>query len=599
MKSNTASLLGCSLAVGARAATVPWASLNATLNGRLQTTKPLAIPCFSLYDGQPNELEDSAACAAVRESYSQNFLRTGEFESFYNIQSEMCVSDAEDQCVLDSSVSPAPMPPSGSSCNQGSVPSAYIEVESAADVVAALEFVREKDIPLSVKNSGHDYMVRNSGKGTLGLWVHKLQDMTYHDSFVPEGCTANKGMAMTVAAGVNIDDALEFADKNKATILGPYSPTVPLSTGWVMGGGHSILSPVYGLGADRVFEIRIVTPDGVERIANECQNTDLFWALRGGGGGTFGVVLSATHKVEPRMPIAFADVRLPSNCTSEDSLSWVAVLLEHSLEWGQTGWGGHVGGTFVTHVNPLPAFTTDGGVAAAAAFKKETDFALAMGGTSDIQIFPSFLAIWRKLYPTPQTMAASGKVTLMSTRLMPYENFATPENRDDIIAYMRRAQALGFDPKGFYTTVDTPFVYKGLVNGKNLSVAAESGETSMTQAWYGALWNFGTGGGFAWNSTYDERLDFVTSLTNVTKQTEQLAPGAGSYLNEANPFTPDWQESWWGDNYARLLEIKKKYDPDSLLKCWKCVGFDEEAEMMSSRFGCNGKLQMDVNKALL
>lgn len=67
----------------------------------------------------------------------------------------------------------------------------------------------------------------------------------------------------------------------------------------VQGGGHSALSPSLGLGVDRVLEFKIVTADGVLRTANQCQNTDLFFALRGGGGGTFGVVLESTFVVSP------------------------------------------------------------------------------------------------------------------------------------------------------------------------------------------------------------------------------------------------------------------------------------------------------------
>ena len=53
------------------------------------------------------------------------------------------------------------------------------------------------------------------------------------------------------------------------------------------------------MGVDRVHQFRVVTPDGVLRVANACQNTDLFWALRGGGGGTFGVVMEASIEVVP------------------------------------------------------------------------------------------------------------------------------------------------------------------------------------------------------------------------------------------------------------------------------------------------------------
>lgn len=64
-----------------------------------------------------------------------------------------------------------------------------------------------------------------------------------------------------------------------------------------------MLSPVFGLGVDRVLQFSLITPDGEFRIANACQNDDLFWALRGGGGGTFGVVLEVSYKAERRFPL--------------------------------------------------------------------------------------------------------------------------------------------------------------------------------------------------------------------------------------------------------------------------------------------------------
>ncbi len=64
-------------------------------------------------------------------------------------------------------------------------------------------------------------------------------------------------------------------------------------------GGHGPLSSSYGLAVDNVLEIRIVTPDGELCTVNPCLNPDLFWALRGGGGGTFGVVTSVTMKAYP------------------------------------------------------------------------------------------------------------------------------------------------------------------------------------------------------------------------------------------------------------------------------------------------------------
>lgn len=74
---------------------------------------------------------------------------------------------------------------------------------------------------------------------------------------------------------------------------------------------------------------------------------------------------------------------------------------------------------------------------------------------------------------------------------------------------------------------------------------------------------------------------------------EAFAPGSGAYGNEVNPFTQDWREAWWGENYSRLLEIKKKYDPLGLLKCRKRVEF-EYGDLNSERSRCMGKLQQDI-----
>lgn len=319
---------------------VPWSKLNTTVNGRLQKSVPLERPCFQMYNGHAQPV-DQEACEGVRANYTLNDLRIGTAAAYMQLQNQLCISNPADQCVLDSSEEPATMPPANSTCGQGVVPSYHIEVHGAEDVAAAFAFAKENDVELSVKNSGHDYMTRSAGKGTLTLWTHSLQGMEYHADFTPQGCSESVGAAMSVMAGVPVLDAYNFADEHDALILGPYAPSVPLSVGWVSGGGHSVFSPVYGLGADRVIEFKIVTPDGEERVANAEQNADLFWALRGGGGGTFGVVLSATHRVEPRAPVAYADIHLPENITTQDALDWVELLLEDSLAWGEAGWGGH------------------------------------------------------------------------------------------------------------------------------------------------------------------------------------------------------------------------------------------------------------------
>lgn len=80
-------------------------------------------------------------------------------------------------------------------------------------------------------------------------------------------------------------------------MVGGSCPTVGAAGGYLAGGGYSALTPKYGLGVDNAMQIKAVLPDGRFVTANRCQNSDIFFALRGGGGGTFGVVTETTSRI--------------------------------------------------------------------------------------------------------------------------------------------------------------------------------------------------------------------------------------------------------------------------------------------------------------
>ena len=89
-----------------------------------------------------------------------------------------------------------------------------------------------------------------------------------------------EGDAITAGAGGAIYELYKFAYANNRTVLGGGGKTVTLG-GFITGGGHSILSPHYGLAADNVLEMEVVTAQGEILKVNEDQNKDLFWAIRG------------------------------------------------------------------------------------------------------------------------------------------------------------------------------------------------------------------------------------------------------------------------------------------------------------------------------
>ncbi|GMG05996.1 unnamed protein product [Aspergillus oryzae] len=537
------------------------ASFNITLGGRLQSLKPFSFPCFSQYNGIPMG-PDEAACKVIQSNYSDPFLRANSVNGYMYNQAEICASEPANQCLLDNS-DPTNPPALDASCNQGNMPSFSLEVQGPKDVVEAFRFSSCSGIRLSIKNSGHDFLGRSSGQGTLSLWTRHLQSMHYNPAFVPIGCNVtSKYDTITVQAGVNFDEVYHFANAHNVTFIGGYSPTVGVSGGWTQTGGHSILSPVYGLGVDRVIQYKIVTPDGKYRIANECQNQELFWALRGGGGGTFGVVMESTHRVEPRVSIVSASIKFPPKANSSNVLPFLDILVNNAVKWAHEGWGGHISGNSLINVTPLLSLSE-----AKDSLSEAIAYAKSQGGTAVIEEFPSWYEFYQK-YVVPNAVTV-GNAHFAATRLIPKTVFETATGRADLMNFFSVLLSKG---GSVYIPVVGPLLYKDVK------------PNSATPAWRDAIWSVGADGFWAWNSTLQTREQKVAEMQDMTALLEEITPGSGAYSPEANPFTKDWQEAWWGsENYGKLLKIKEKYDPNGLLSCWKCVGW-KETDAQSSCF---------------
>lgn len=97
--------------------------------------------------------------------------------------------------------------------------------------------------------------------------------------------------------------------------------------GWATGGGHGLATGTYGMGADSILEASIVTLEGKVLKANACQNTDLFWAIRGGGGGTFGVITSLTVKAHEMPSVALSSVEVTAR-NSTSAKAWYRLVAQ-------------------------------------------------------------------------------------------------------------------------------------------------------------------------------------------------------------------------------------------------------------------------------
>ena len=137
---------------------------------------------------------------------------------------------------------------------------------------------------------------------------------------------------MKIGAGVQAFEAYEAADKLDSSIVGGECLTVGLAGGYTQGGGHSALSSKHGLAADQTLEFEVISGSGELIRASPLENPDLYWALSGGGGGTYGVVYSMTLKVHPNVLITGVKLGFTKSVGQAAEVNfWKAVEFYHSI----------------------------------------------------------------------------------------------------------------------------------------------------------------------------------------------------------------------------------------------------------------------------
>jgi FAD/FMN-containing dehydrogenase len=477
--------------------------------------------------------------------------------------------------------------------------SAYAVVaRNAQDIVAAVKFAREHRLRLVIKGTGHDYLGRSNAADSLLVWTHEMRKVTSVDSFVAEGCPASQPVpAVTVEAGARWLDAYrEVTVKQRRYVQGGGCTSVGAAGGFLQGGGFGSWSKQYGTAASNMLEARIVTADGRSLVANACQNQDLFWALRGGGGGTFGVVTQATLRTHP-LPTHLGFIR--GSITAKSDAAF-AELLEHFValyreRLNNEHWGEQI---HIDSDNALGLSMTFTGISAGeaeAAWQPLLDWVRARPQiytvTADFleappekmwddefigQHFPSAIVRDQREGQDNQFWWAGdgGQVATYwyayQSRWLPVALFDPPQ---------AKALATALFQASRHWQVGLHF-NKGLA-GASADAVQRGRETSTNPAVYNAaalVIIAASGDGYPGVAGHEpdraEAEDQRAQVTAAMQIIRTATPGAGAYMNEADYFEPDWQRSFWGENYPKLLQIKRKYDPESLFTCHHCVGSD-------------------------
>lgn len=378
------------------------------------------------------------------------------------------------------------------------------------------------------------------------------------------------------------------AHKIGRTVVGGEDATVGLG-GLIQNGGHGLLSSSHGLASDNVYQATVVTPNGKILVANDVQNRDLFWAIRGAGGGQFGVVTEyvlRTHPVPENVVTGSLTFHPRSKYTASKNASWsafaeLASSLPELMDEGITGTVMALTGE--NAVNYLGLSEALPGVSVTVNFVVYNSTVQSMNTTLNEIVAnitrashdqlnltltsPISHSYWSYTKPNFLASQSAGTASLVSSRLLG-RNELSNLSRPELINYLQKISAAQVADKG------TLLVW-GLQGGKELAGIPKIRRGSVLPAWRTAYVHVMSYGGSV-NATADPSEALAVGSgwyeTVIEPVWREWAPHTGSYMNEGNPFSSTWKHNFYGENYERLLEVKRKYDSKESIFVWSGIG---------------------------
>ena len=486
-----------------------------------------------------------------------------------------------------------------------STPSGYaVAVENDKDIQAAINFARNNRVRLVVKGTGHDYYGRSCGpRESLLIWTHNMREITVRESFVPQGApSGTKGVpAVTTSAGNRWLEAYKIASANGLYIQGGGCTSVGACGGFALGGGFGSFSKRFGSGAAGVLELTVVLASGDVVTANAYQNADLYWALRGGGGGTYGVVTHMTYLAHPE-PSTSGWIGGPITANSDAAY---LELLQRYVEFaGSTlsdpTWGEGVilneeyamAEEFDTGLNVMQVGTTFLDISTEAAEEAWEPFLAPLRARPEdftVEVKFSSQPFRNRWNPTVKEAIFDNR------RNAPAGYFWWSGNAAEVGAYWGAYDGRGVPwsmtqgtkarelAQGLFDASRTSLILwqtNKALYGEHPEAKARDEQTSINPAVFDNVafitvgaWKQGKYPGISGHEpdTAVSQAQFDGVMT-ASEFIHKATPGGGSYSNEGNFFQEDWQTEFWGSNYPRLLSIKKQYDPTNLFTVHKGVG---------------------------
>lgn len=492
-----------------------------------------------------------------------------------------------------------------------SKPSVYaVTARNANDIAAAVNFARENNLRLVLKGRGHSYLGASNAPDSLMIWTRHMTDIEMHAAFVPQGCQGKIAPqpAVTMGAGAYWLKAYRTVTTDGGRYVQGGGCTTVGVAGLILGGGFGSFSKRYGTAAGSLLEAEVITADGQTRIANAYTHPDLFWALKGGGGGSFAAaskVTVRTHDLPEYFGIAGFKVKAPSDHAYRRLLQeFVSFYADHLFNehWGEQA---HVRGD-----NVLEILMLSQGLDAEQSRKiwqifldwvKKSPHGYSMVGPVVIASWPArrnWDAEWLNEHLPQMGLPLTGNplhaihdgrpgadpsdfwwqadAGEVGWYIWGYDSLWMPASLLAGDSQARLADALFAGSR--HALIELHF-NKGLAGARPESIAAAA-DTATNPAVLSAfaLAIVANGQGPAYPGIPGHEPDVnkgraaAKAIDQCVEQLRAVAGTSGSYVNETNYFEEEWQRAFWGDNYPRLANIKQKYDPDGLFFVHNGVG---------------------------
>ena len=478
-------------------------------------------------------------------------------------------------------------------------PSAYaVRARNAADVAAAVSFARENNLRLVVKGGGHSYLGTSNAPDSLLIWTRAMSKVTLHEAFVAKGCESRAAPvpAVSCEAGAVWMDLYNAVTTGVGRYVQGGGCTSVGVAGLVQSGGFGSFSKGFGTAAAGLLEAEIVTADGQVRSANACTNPDLFWAIKGGGGGTFGVLTRLTlrtHDLPHFLGFAGGTIKAHSDAAFAKLIAYCIGFYYEQLfnpHWGeQLKFGPD---------NTLDISMVSQGLDEKQASKvwrplidwlkaSPKDFVMTSPVRSgawdartwwDLKNNPSMILDTREGAPAGHGWW-QGDQDQVGAYLHGYDSLWLPASLLEKDRQKRFADALYAASR--YKKVEL-HINKGLAGAPHEALEATRQTATNPAVLHAfALVIIADGEAPAYPGLMRPTMNMAAAradahdIDRAAAELRAIAPNAGSYVSESNYFNQSWQDAYWGTNYSRLRTIKAQYDPDGLFFVHHGVGSED------------------------